>query len=577
MNSILEKNKVFFRTHHPDLMDKILPLNQLGSVSLNKKPYLNVLSRGKPFHSRKDPKKEAKALVSSLTVRTGYLFIFFGIGLGYHIEQFMRSYPNAKDTRIVAIEKSAEAFSVLAHTRDASFLTGIRLFVGERAENVIAYFNAFSPLSFKGYRIIRLRGAVSLDERYYRTIETHFKSLMAGLLSDVLTRFSFESLWMKNIVQNIPSFVNRMSVAALSDAHNGTPALVIAAGPSLFRQLNRIRACADRVVLIAVDTALKPLLAGGIVPDFVVTLDAQYYNLFDFTDILSFPHAYRRIALVADFVTCPKILKSWTGPLYFSATAAKHDNLCLPRDHHPLIDMLSTFFPHVAHLDCGGSVATTAVEFALHLGASPVAVTGLDLAYSDYLTHVNSSSPFLFSYGQSNRLSPLLTKMLKTIASRKLQAAPGIRGGEVLSDFVFSHYAKWFANKKGYAGRVFNATEQGVRIPLLTHIELEEIASNQKHPKGAPKLCAHAAETLSRETCIRFLNTLFDQINAAKKEPPETFEKSALFVSRYPFLRNIAAEARSLYSTAASFAAHIRLFLLLMEKKVVQALTRLGE
>jgi len=578
MNNILEKNKALFCAHHPDLMDKILPLDELRSVSFNEKPYPNVLSREKPFHSRSNPKKEAEALVAGLTVRKGYLFIFFGIGLGYHIEHFMRTYQNAKDAKIVAIEKNAEAFSVLLHTRDASFLSGVRLFVGESTENVLAYFSALSPLTFKGYRIIRLRGAVSLNKRYYRTVETYFKCLMAGKLSDILTRFSFESLWMKNIVENIPSLANRMSVAALRNAHNGTPALVIAAGPSLFRQLNRIRALIDRVVLIAVDTALKPLLASGIVPDFVVTLDAQYYNLFDFTEILSFPRASGRIALVADFVTYPKILKLWNGPVFFSATAAEPENtLGFPHDHHPLIDMLGTFFPHIAHLDCGGSVATTAVEFALHLGASPVAVTGLDLAFSDYLTHVNSSSPFLFSYRRSDRLSPLLTKMLKTIASRKLQAAPGIRGGEVLTDFVFSHYVNWFENKKGYAGRVFNATEQGVRISSLNHIELEEITSNQKHPKGAQKLCAHTSETLSRETCLRFLNTLFDQIDTAKKEPSEALVKSALYVSRYPFLRNVVAEAQSLYSAPESIATHIRLFLLLMEKKVVQALHRLGE
>lgn len=578
MNNFLEKNKAFFRIHHPDLMGKILSLDELRTVSFDEKPYPNVLSRGKPFHSRRDPKKEAETLVAGLTVGKGYLFIFFGIGLGYHIEHFVRTYRNAEDATIVAIEKNAEAFSLLLHTRDAFFLSGVRLFVGERTEDVLSYFSALSPLAFKGYRIIRLRGAVSLNEGYYRTIETYFKSLMAGRLSDVLTRFSFESLWMKNIVENIPALANRMSVAALRNIHNGTPALVIAAGPSLFRQLNRIRALTDRIVLIAVDTALKPLLASDIVPDFVVTLDAQYYNLFDFTGILSSPHVSGHISLVADIVTYPKILKSWNGPVFFSATAAEPENtLGFPHDHHPLIDLLGEFFPHIVYLDCGGSVATTAVEFALHLGASPVAVAGLDLAYSDYLTHVNSSSPFLFSYRRSGRVSPLLTKMLKTITSRKLQAAPGIGGGEVLSDFVFSHYVNWFENKKEYAGRVFNATDQGVRISPLNHIELEEIASNRKHPKGVPKPCAHTSETLSREMCLRFLKTLLDQIDAAKNEPSEAFAKSALFIRRYPFLRNMVAEAQSLYAASDSFETHIRLFLLLMERKVVQALRRLGE
>jgi len=578
MNTFFEKNNAFFRKHQPELVSKILPPDKLRNVRFDEKPHPNVLFREKPFHSRRDPKKEAETLVSGLTVRKGYLFIFFGIGLGYHIEHFMRTYRNAKDATVVAIEHSMEAFSILCHRRDVSFLSGILLFVGESAERVNEYFSTLSPLDFKGYRIIRLRGAVSLNAQYYTAIETYFKSSVTGRLSDVLTRFSFESLWMKNIVENIPSLENSVSVAALRNTYRGTPALVIAAGPSLFGQLNRIRALADRVVLIAVDTALKPLLAIDVVPDFIITLDAQYYNMFDFTDILSTPAVSKRISLVADLVSCPKILKSWNGPLFFSATAAKPENSSsLPQDHLPLIDMLGEFIPHITHFDCGGSVATTAIEFALHLGASPVAVTGLDLAYSDYLTHVNSSSPYLFADRGSGRLSPLLTKMLKIIASRKLQAAPGIGGEQVLSDFVFSHYAHWFENKKGYAGKVFNATEKGVRISLLPHIELEEIPSNQKRLKQAANPGAHDSETLGREACLRFLHSLFDRIGAAKKEVTGALEASTEFISRYPFLRNVVVEAKSLYHAAEPFETHIRLFLLLMERKVIQALQRLGE
>ncbi len=578
MNNIFEKNKAFFRKHQPDLLNTILPPDKLRNVRFDEKPHPNVLFRGKPFHSRRDPKKEAEALVSGLTVRKGYLFIFFGIGLGYHVEHFMRTYRNAKDATVVAIEHSTEAFSLLCHRRDVSFLSGILLFVGERAERVNAYFSTLSPLDFKGYRIIRLRGAVSLNAQYYTAIETYFKSSVTGRLSDVLTRFSFESLWMKNIVENIPSLENSVSVATLRNRHRATPALVIAAGPSLFVQLNRIRELADRVVLIAVDTALKPLLAMDIVPDFVVTLDAQYYNMFDFTDILSSPGMSRRISLVADLVSCPKILKSWNGPLFFSATAAKPENSSgFPQDPLPLIDMLREFIPNITYLDCGGSVATTAIEFALHLGASPVAVTGLDLAYSYYLTHVNSSSPYLFADRRSVRVSPLLTKMLKTIASRKLHAASGIGGEEVLSDFVFSTYANWFENKKEYAGKVFNATEKGVQIPLLSHIELEEIPSNQKRPKQAANPSAHDSGILGRETCLRFLHSLFYRIGTAKKEVAGALKESAEFISRYPFLRNVVIEAKSIYHASEPFETHVRLFLLLMERKAIQALRRLGE
>src|SRR5690606_30118257 len=59
------------------------------------------------------------------------------------------------------------------------------------------------------------------------------------------------------------------------DAAQGFPAVVVSAGPSLRRNMKLLAepGVRDRVVIIAVQTVLKPLLAAGIKPHFVTALD----------------------------------------------------------------------------------------------------------------------------------------------------------------------------------------------------------------------------------------------------------------------------------------------------------------
>lgn len=77
------------------------------------------------------------------------------------------------------------------------------------------------------------------------------------------------------IVEN--SRANRVHIVnTIRDVRpNDRPCLVVCAGPSLYRQgtLSRLRACAERINIIAADGAYIQCLRAGILPDFVITID----------------------------------------------------------------------------------------------------------------------------------------------------------------------------------------------------------------------------------------------------------------------------------------------------------------
>ena len=620
MDDLVARNLSFLARNHPALYNSLrgLPTAGRGRFTLSREPLPNILFDGKPFHSAAHPQKEAEILARGLSVKEGTVFIFMGIGMGYQIETFRRLHPCAGGATLVAIERSIEAFALLLNTRDISFLEGINLFVGDEEARIKAFFDDLSPLSFKGYRIISLRGARDSFAGYYGAIETSFKRTLAGKLSDVLTRFAFESLWMKNIIRNVPNLVGSPSIRALKGVLQGEPALVICAGPSLAGQLGVVRELGRSVRVIAVDTVLEALAIhrttsgtsgsdDGFTVDFVVTLDAQFHNLHDFTLAYSPPlrpgpkqggdlrrGPLRDTVLVADLVAYPKILKEWreTGrAIAFSAASMEGrppaGGLSFggegAREVHPLATTLSGFHGPIDPLPCGGSVATTAIEFALYAGADPVVVLGLDLAYSGFLTHARSSAPYRMRAQAENRLCTLLTAMTGAILSRNPFPSPGLGGREALTDFVFQGYGGWLASREHYRGRVINATREGLEVPGLREIELDALADRLcRGERGNQKSTVRlngAESPLMDRAAFDFLETVRKgiadatlELKAAKGNPGAR-EKSSL--SRHPFLKNLLPEAERLHGGAKLLSSHLASFLAFLSMEVDRSIERL--
>jgi hypothetical protein len=415
--------------------------------------------------------------------------------------------PRLGGATVVVVERSIEVFSLLARTRDLSFLLGTVLFVGDERDRLLHFFDSAAGDRISGYRVVRLRGGYVLHPGYYRQVENDFTRLMEGRLSDLLTRIAFESLWMRNMLDNLPSLAGRSSIEPLAGLLNGFPALVIGAGPSLDRQLHLIQDLSSRIALIAVDTAVGTLHKAGIVPHFIVTLDAQHHSITDFAPLFTDSGTVSAntgesggSVLVADLTACPRVLALWEGPLCFSqSTFTSPTDTAGPGERnqpaesqaaatelHPMGGLLSSVHP-VPALACGGSVATTAVELALYMGADPVLVTGLDLAYTGLRTHA-ASTPFeVRARLQENRLLPSLTVTVQAVRSRRLRAVPGLDGEMVVSDFVLANYLRWFQSRDGYTNRVLNATAEGALIPGLGRADLAD-RNAPWHNSGLPPL-----------------------------------------------------------------------------------------
>jgi hypothetical protein len=219
------------------------------------------------------------------------------------------------------------------------------------------------------------------------------------------------------------------------------PVFLAAAGPSLDRCAGLLPDIGRRCLVLAVDTSLRFLLDRGLDPDFVLSVDPQYWNS-RHLDRSPAP----RTRLIAESAVYPPVLRHPFQRRFLCGSL------------FPLGRFIEDRVDPKGRLGAGGSVATTAWDFARSLGTRQVWIAGLDLAYPELKTHFRGALFEDRSHAESERRSPAETWSLRALRDgrpfmapaagvpRPEAAAPEQRPPEprVLTDRRLSLYASWF-------------------------------------------------------------------------------------------------------------------------------------
>jgi len=382
------------------------------------------------LHSSRNPREEAKRFVqATLTIPQGQSqtpIILFGFGLGYTAEYIREQFP---ENPLIIIEPNPWVLIKAFEVRDLSPILGSLglVFIVDRNMDVIL--NVLPLFSAKPIRII---------PRPYREAEPELVQELMDTLSlwetkntvNIATVRKFGKRWVKNIVTNQEYLLNTPGIRTVMGMFNAVPALVVAAGPSLNEVLPHIPALYERCLIISVDTALRALLRTGIEPDFVVVVDPQYWN-----------------ARHLDFCEAPKSCLVTEIGVYPSVLRHPFEHRLLCSSLYPLGNFLENSLDTKGRLGAGGSVATTALDFALHLGTQPVYIAGLDLAYPDFKTHFTGALFEERSFISSNRFKPAETQSFQSLMEAQPFYAPCASGGRVFTDTRLSLYTAWFESR----------------------------------------------------------------------------------------------------------------------------------
>ncbi len=360
-HELFEKNLQSLRLRYPRLAD------------LNSQPPIDVKPSSPPVPS---------SWHTNLKIDKGSHIVIFGLGDGSLIAELWEKYD---PRNLVVIERNVNTLSNAMARHDLTNILDhphIYLSIADNLKSLeydLEYVK--TSLAAHGFSLLHNPQNSSDSNEYYKQIQHGLKQLIEHESFNLRARLQRGPLVQRNLIAN---FSHALSAHSLDDVKNlfaQQPAIIVAAGPSLDKNVEQLQEVNNSAVIICVDTALNTLQHYGIKPHMVVTTDPSPENA----------HHFDGLQLE------PETVFAFTPDCYFSLPQqfSKHPHhICIYDDSSRLTYWLRKHLGLHTFIERPQHVAETAIRLALVMGSDPIIFTGLDLALSPeaHKTHAQHSA-----------------------------------------------------------------------------------------------------------------------------------------------------------------------------------------
>lgn len=426
----------------------------------SKKYSAKVFKNGKSIflHSAYDPEKEANALINEIKNETEKdldLVFIFGIGAGYLINAFKKLNIN-----IAVIEPSIKFFNLLIDNFKLYKILedNITFFIGGDDIEDIEKFISLTNTKKVKFFITRSYATLFNEEALF--YQSKVLSIVDKKIININTISRFDKLWAYNIASNVAKISTHYGVNKFFDKYKNIPAIIVSAGPSLEKNIRKLKEIKNKTLIIAVDTAMKPLFSHNISPHFIITIDPQKKNSKYFRNV-----NFKESVLIAESSVDKEAIDSFNGAIYFINSI------------FPLAKYFMEELGDRGDITTGGSVSTAAYDFAIRMGANPIIMVGLDLSFPNYQTHIKGSYHEENFFTEIYKLDSYDSRIYKVLIAGNLREEKNIYNEKVWTDSRFDMYKNWYEEQceKNNKIKFYNATEGGIIINGMENIKLEEL------------------------------------------------------------------------------------------------------
>ncbi|WP_186580806.1 motility associated factor glycosyltransferase family protein [Aquibacillus kalidii] len=412
------------------------------------------------LNSKYDPKKEANQLANRY-YKKNFTHVLFGLSFGYLANELLKKMGKTDFLLIVEpnkylfeiVKKSGVLAGLLDHSQ-VLFLIGyefntveeeVKKFVHSKSRNIGQVEFILSPNYDK------------LHPHLYKHLKEEIIKNVRLSIVNVATLVKFDKSWHDNFLHNLYSLWKAVPFKNFENKFD-CPVIIAASGPSLNKQLDKLRNLRDKnkAIIIAAGSTINPLLNAGIKPHLIVSIDGGEANWNHFKDI-----NFDDIPLFYGFNVHKNIVNKHNGlKVIFNSYEQGLTNW---------INSLAG--TELGFLHSGASVANFCFQIAQKITTGPIALVGQDLAYTDNLTH---------AVGNKN------TKLIPNNEiqnNKKYVEVQGYYGKSVLSDYSFLSMKKAFEDmvlyfrNKGVDRTIFNCTEGGAFIEGIINLSFGEFIS----------------------------------------------------------------------------------------------------
>ena len=438
---MLEKNLKFIEKQNIELYNKLKQLPQEQNkieILETKDGNYTVKVDAKLLHSLYRPQKEAEKIINNVELENKKIILVFGFGFGYYIEEISKRIN--EDVEIFIFQEDLQILNEALRYRDFEAIfkkDNIYFFTTNQKYEMLEKFEKhFKVGLLPEYEIIKHKIEYERNKKEYTKVYEYIKNMLSTHLVNSSTIFEFSKLWQKNRFYNLKHFANSIGVDKFFEKFKNKPIIIVAAGPSLDKNIKYLHWIKNKAIIIAVGTVLKKLEKEKIIPDLIVSLDAGEANWEHFRRV-----DYEKIPILYELMINTKILDHHIGEkIIFAST-----------------DIISEWGEEIlgkkGFIKSGGTVALTGYDFAVKIGGNPIILLGQDLAYSGGKTHASSTVYEKDKIGAGYNLE-----------------VEDIYGKKVMSDIKFKTFKEFFERfiskdkKMNEKLMVFDCTEGGAKI-----------------------------------------------------------------------------------------------------------------
>lgn len=249
---------------------------------------------------------------------------------------------------------------------------------------------------------------------------------------------------------------------------NDIPFIIVAAGPSLDKNIDELKRAEGKAFIIATDRAVRSLVKHNINFDAMLTLD----SLKDTSDVGISPELYSQYPLFCGLDSSNELMNLSKGCKILQNTTSF------------LVNLYAKYNIRAELYSEGGSVATRAFNIGRVLGMKRIVLIGQDLAYLGDVSHAD---------GVAEDTSYLKCE----------EKVDGIYGEKVRTRLDWLRYLRWYERAIKELPddiEVIDATEGGAKIEGTTIMKLSEVIDKYCTKEfDFKKMLANTQPTFSRE------------------------------------------------------------------------------
>lgn len=438
-----------------------------------------VTWEGKRLHSSRDPEREARRWARGLELGESTMVVALGYGSGYGIQ---------------AIRQRTEAPIVVFEPNEAVLREGLGhvpvpdgILILTDIERLSVYLSGV----LQGFD----RGLVATWTPSLRTAPREYREALTATAEAVgRAKLRHQTAvirgpgWLRHFLTNLERVTADPPLSSVRHGLAGVPAIVVAAGPSLDRNIDVLKTLPDTALILAVNTSARALARKGIRPHALVSIESA--------DITSGLAELPWLAEVPAFLELTAHPRMWEMPF--------PTKIAMAVDTSGSATFSQAMDPGLA-VSAGFCVANAAVAIAEALGCNPIILIGSDLSYSEGRVYASGT---IFEDMRAVPEGDGVVRFCGTDARKVIEAASsdalssnrapdtavtlrvpayGNVDESVSTTPDFKMFRDWYT----YAAErmtveLVNATEGGVHIPGWLHEPLASVA--KRHGLNTPSL-----------------------------------------------------------------------------------------